>query len=147
AGVTYFTLRQRWDPGAKYMPDARDRLTKGNQRTRIRPDIPVTSDTQRKSLDKPAYEAIFEPESDGMAAWMLRCGRDQSLKLPDARGTGGQYIVVAHGELMWDGRAFDKWSTLFVMPDEPPPPLTATQHGVDLLILQFPACPGPHQEA
>ena len=35
-GVEYFTLRQRWDPGAKYLPANRDKMQKGNQRTRVK---------------------------------------------------------------------------------------------------------------
>jgi hypothetical protein len=36
AGIQYFTLRQRWDPGAKYLPASRARLVTGNQRTRVK---------------------------------------------------------------------------------------------------------------
>ena len=32
AGVTYFTLRAAWDPGAKYMPQSRERLRPGPRR-------------------------------------------------------------------------------------------------------------------
>lgn len=142
-GVTYFTLRQRWDPGAKYMPGARDKLSKGNQRTRIKGGIPLTTGKQRESLKAAVSEVIFEREDDGMAAWLIRAGRDQAVALPDVGGSGGQYLIVARGELAWDGNVYDKWSTLFVMPDEPSPDVTATAHGVDLLVLQFPARLGP----
>jgi len=137
-GVKYFTLRQRWDPGAKYMPGARDKLTKGNQRTRIKADIPLTSNADRAALSAPATETIFAREDDGMAAWLWRLGANQTMTTPDPAGTGGQYMVVAAGSLTRDGKIYDKWSILFAMPDEAPLTITATPDGLDLLILQFP---------
>lgn len=137
-GVTYFTLRQRWDPGAKYMPGSRDKLVKGNQRTRIKGNIPLTGDQERANLATPAAESIFEREEDGMAAWIYRFGPEASATMPDAAGTGGQYLIIAAGELRHDGKTYDKWSTLFVTADEPAPLLTASSAGLDLLVLQFP---------
>lgn len=138
-GVKYFTLRQRWDPGAKYMPASREKLVKGNQRTRIKANIPLTTDAERAALAAPAIDTIFEREDDGMAAWLYRVAGGASATMPNAAGTGGQYLVVAAGELQHDGKAYEKWSTLFVTDDEPPPTLTASDSGLDLLVLQFPA--------
>ena len=41
-GMRYFTLRARWDPGAKYMPASSKRLIKGNQRQRLSPQVKVS---------------------------------------------------------------------------------------------------------
>lgn len=137
-GVKYFTLRQRWDPGAKYMPGSRDKLVKGNQRTRIKGNIPLTTDNERAGFATPAIETIFEREADGMAAWLYRFGSGARAPMPDAAGTGGQYLVIAAGELQHGGETYEKWSTLFVTADEPAPTLTASSAGLDLLVLQFP---------
>ena len=146
SGVRYFTLRQRWDPGAKYMPGARDKLTKGNQRTRVKAGIAVTEADRRDLLNAPEVETIFEPEADGMAAWIYRFGSGQSVASPAAVATGGQYLVVADGELELNGQAYEKWSTAFVTQDENPPLLRSGSVGLDLLILQFPEQPGPGME-
>jgi hypothetical protein len=143
-GIRYFTLRQRWDPGAKYMPGSRDRLTSGNQRTRLAADIPLTDPADRTILTAPIIETIFAPEADGLAAWIWRLGAGQAAALPSAAGTGGQYLLVADGELRLGARAFEKWSTVFVTADEPPPSIVAGTEGLDLLVLQFPEKPGPH---
>jgi len=137
-GVKYFTLRQRWDPGAKYMPGARDKLNKGNQRTRIKANIPLTETADRAALAAPRAETIFAREDDGMAAWLYRLGANQHVITPDVSGTGGQYLLVAAGSLTRAGKIYDKWSILFAMPDEEPLTITATPDGLDLLILQFP---------
>lgn len=137
-GVKYFTLRQRWDPGAKYMPGARDQLAKGNQRTRLKGGLSVTSNAERAALAKPVAEIIFEAEPDGMAAWLYRVGPQSQVQPPSPNNTGGQYLVVADGELVFDGQTYDKWSTLFVKADEPAPTIKTNDGGVDLLVLQFP---------
>jgi len=137
-GVKYFTLRQRWDPGAKYMPGARDMLAKGNQRTRLKGAIPSTTPAERAALIEPATETIFEREADGMAAWLYRFGPGMSVETPDPSGTGGQYLVVTAGELELSGKIYDKWSTLFVGADEPAPRIAASDAALDLLVLQFP---------
>jgi len=146
-GVKYFTLRQRWDPGAKYMPGARDKLDKGNQRTRLKANIPLTNPDDRKSRIALTVETIFEPEDDGMAAWLYRVGCGENIEMPDPARTGGQYLLVADGELVYDGKIYEKWSTLFVTADEAPPKLAATETGLDLLVLQFPQQPGPGKTA
>jgi hypothetical protein len=143
-GVKYFTLRQRWDPGAKYMPGARDLLAKGNQRTRLKADIGITPPAERASLASPLTETIFPREDDGLAAWIYRCGAGQDAKMPSAAGSGGQYLLVADGELLLSGKPYEKWSTVFVTADESPPIITAGETGLDLLVLQFPQRPGPH---
>lgn len=142
-GVKYFTLRQRWDPGAKYMPGARELLAKGNQRTRLKADIAITGAGERASLVSPLAETIFPLEDDGLAAWIIRFGAGQKTEMPSAAGTGGQYLLVADGELLLSGKAFEKWSTLFVTADEAPPGIAAGGTGLDLLVLQFPKQPGP----
>jgi hypothetical protein len=142
-GVKYFTLRQRWDPGAKYMPGARELLAKGNQRTRLKAEIAITGTADRASLASPLTETIFQREDDGLAAWIVRFGAGQDADMPDATGTGGQYLLVADGELLLSGKAFEKWSTVFVTADEAPPRIAAGDKGLDLLVLQFPKQPGP----
>jgi len=142
-GVRYFTLRQRWDPGAKYMPAARDRLTKGNQRTRLAAGIAETTATERRAIAAPRQETIFAPEPDGLAAWIYRFGPGQTATLADAADTGGQYLLVTAGELRLGETPYEKWSALFVTADEPPPEIAAGPDGLDVLILQFPETPGP----
>lgn len=146
-GVKYFTLRQRWDPGAKYMPGASDKLAKGNQRTRLKAGIPATTAAERAGLAEPAVETIFAREADGLAAWFYRFAAGQSALLPDAAGTGGQYLLVTAGDLVIEDKSLEKWSTVFVMNGEAAARVTAGADGLDLLVLQFPEQPGPRHQA
>jgi len=138
-GLKYFTLRQAWDPGAKYVPAALEKMRKGGQRTRMVSGIAVSTDAERKARTGMATETIFEAEADGLAALMFRVGPKERVKgLPDAREGGGQYLLVAAGSMIHGDAELPKWSTIFVSGREPPPAITSGDDGLDLLVLQFP---------
>ena len=137
-GVRYFTLRQRWDPGAKYMPASRDLLKKGNQRTRIKGGVGQADEAERRARKGSALDVVFAPENDGLAAWVLRTGPGQEAALPDPAAGGGQYLIVASGTLTHDGRELDRLSTIYITPEEPVFRAAAGASGLDLLVLQFP---------
>jgi hypothetical protein len=138
-GLKYFTLRQQWDPGAKYVPAALEKMRKGGQRTRMAAGITLNTDEERKARTGTSAETIFETEADGLAAFMLRIGPNERVKgLPDAREGGGQYLLVASGSASHGDVALPKWSTVFVCGREPPPAIQAGETGLDLLVLQFP---------
>jgi hypothetical protein len=137
-GVRYFTLRQQWDPGAKYMPQSRGKLQKGNQRSRIKANIPVYDDAARAGRQTVRVERIFEGEPDGLSAAIYYLGEDDSLTLPNPSATGGQYLVVASGVMVHDGKSFDRWSTIYVTTDEEAFEVQAGTEGLDLLLLEFP---------
>jgi len=141
-GVKYFTLRQSWDPGAKYMPGSRAKLKMGNQRTRLKGNIGLLDDGGRRALSVPVVETIFEREEDGMAAWLYLAGADAKVVMPDTVDTGGQYLVVAGGALIVEDKIFDRWSVIFVTADDVACSGTAAGDGVELLVLQFPCASG-----
>lgn len=137
-GVVYFTLRQRWDPGAKYLPASRDLLRKGNQRTRLKGGIAVAEAGARRARSEVAVETIFAPEADGLAAWMWRLPPGASATLPAPAEGGGQYLIVASGTLAEGGRTLHTLSTVYVTSEETAYAARAGDDGLDLLVLQFP---------
>jgi hypothetical protein len=137
-GVRYFTLRQKWDPGAKYMPQSRDRLRKGNQRTRLKANVPVAAEAERSARNAGKRACVFEAEADGLAAEMVYAAPGETILLSPPDDCGGQYAIVASGVLNFEGKAMDRWSTIFISPDEPKINLEVGSGGADLLILQFP---------
>jgi len=138
AGITYFTLRANWDPGAKYMPASRDRLVKGNQRSRLVAGVAQATARERGRRTATEIDTLMEPEPDGLAAWMARLAPGGTAPPADPSGSGGQYLVVTGGELICDGRSLPRLSVLFITHDEPPLSITAGAGGLELLILQFP---------
>jgi hypothetical protein len=138
AGIRYFTLRQRWDAGAKYLPASRDKLVKGNQRARVKGGLGVASDAERAARREPLAETVFAREADGMAGWLYRLGPGQACTLPEPADGGGQYLLVTGGAMVVDSAEFPQHSVAFVSPDEAAYRVVASQAGLDLLVLQFP---------
>ena len=138
AGVTYFTLRASWDPGAKYMPASRDKLVKGNQRSKLVVGLPSDPLESRAVRKAPMTDTIIAEEADRLAAWRLCMGPGQTTVAPDPAGSGGQYIIVSAGCLVHRDEDFMSLSVLFVTEDEPALRVVAGAEGLDLLVLQFP---------
>lgn len=130
-GVQYYTLRQRWDPGAKYMPAMRDRLVRGRQRQRLAPA--VTSGQAGHALT-----TLIPQEPDGLLACVYRLQAGGSLSGPDPASGGGQYQVVLHGALLHAGREYGRLSVSYVAPEDAYAPLVAGGDGLVLLVMQFP---------
>ncbi len=137
-GVRYFTLRQQWDPGAKYLPASRNLLRKGNQRTRIKSGIAREDEAERRARTGVQLEAVFPMEEDGLAAWMVRLPANGSLVLPDPSAGGGQYLIVATGTMLHQGQELDELSTVYVTSGEPSLDVRSGATGADILVLQFP---------
>lgn len=138
AGVTYFTLRAAWDPGAKYMPQSRARLRPGPRRQTLGGPVLPSDAAALRALARPETVALIEREADGMAAWLLRIGPGAEAPMPDPADGGGQYHVVIGGALRRAGEALPPLSCLYVTPDEPSYAACAGNAGLELLVLQFP---------
>jgi hypothetical protein len=137
-GVKYFTLRQRWDAGAKYLPASRDMLVKGNQRARVKGGLGVSSDADRAARREQLVETVFPAEADGLAGWLYRLGSGQACTLPEPSVGGGQYLLVTGGAMVSGDDEFPHNSVAFVSPDEEAFRAVAGRGGLDLLVLQFP---------
>ena len=118
AGIKYFTLRQRWDPGAKYMPGSRDKLVKGNQRARVKGGLGISGDAERAARKGVAIETVFELEDDGLAGWLYRMGSGDACTLPSPSFSGGQYLLVTAGVMMMQDAEFGRNSAVFISRDE-----------------------------
>ena len=147
AGVEYYTLRKRWDPGAKYMPKMRDSLVRGQQRQRTaclldlnREDLnfdDANDSESAVSADRSSFN-IIGPEPDGLLASVIRLGAKEQTKLLDPSDGDGQYHVILEGSVIHDGEELPRQSCQFVFPDETPFALQAGSEGAALLILRFP---------
>jgi len=137
-GIEYFTLRQRWDPGAKYLPASKDMLVKGRQKTRIKGGLTYDSDASRAGRTEVAVETVFEPEDDGLGSWLYRVGAGRTSALPATVEGGGQYLLIVGGSAIKDGAELERLSIIYRHPGEPDLSITAGSAGLELLVLQFP---------
>lgn len=137
-GITYFTLRCAWDPGAKYMPKSRHLRKPVKPRFRYRDGIGLSDPTTLKTQTDVACEVVVEPEEDGLAAWSWRLGPNADLAAADPASGGGQYHVVIAGSVVHEGKDLPLWSCIMVTPEETAPGIRAGADGLELLLLQFP---------
>ena len=130
----YFTLRAQSEPGAFFLPTARDKQRPGRKRN-LTVDVAVSGASPSAST---TLDPVIDPETEGLAAWHLKIGGNANSVGPDPMLGGGQYYIVLDGELRYAGNAYERWSCLFVSPPESSPTIGAGGDGLEALVLQFP---------
>ena len=141
SGIWWFTLRNRWDPGARYMPAEREALTAARDRHR---HWELTTEAAPSALLGELCEAIsischtvLEGE-DGLAGWRYRVPRSTTIAGSAPSAGGGQFWLVLAGEAsVAGGKPLPANSCIFVGPGEPAFAGTSGPHGAELLCLQF----------
>ena len=118
SGVKYFTLRQRWDAGAKYLPASRDKLVKGNQRARVKGGLGVASDEDRAARREPLVETVFPRKPMDLPAGSIVWAPAMRALCRSRPSGGGQYLLVTGGAMVADGAELPRHSVAFVSPDE-----------------------------
>ena len=135
-GVDYFTLRQSWDSGAKYLPEKSEMLVKGEQRQI------VGSKAAAAALpalgEELCRETLIAPAEDGLFAEWLGVAPGGKATLSDAGAGGGQYHVVVSGSLRRADKELPRLSVEFASPDEGVIEVEAGANGLGLLLLRFP---------
>jgi hypothetical protein len=134
AGVWYFSLRNGFDPGARFMSMAENRIALRSvpgRRHREAVAGPLASPTA------PA-ETLLGPEPDGMAAWRYTLAANEAVVGPAPASGRGQYWVVTGGTLMHDGERLPALSCAFVCPDDAPFQAVAGPDGLEVVAMQFP---------
>ncbi|HVZ07047.1 hypothetical protein [Rhodopila sp.] len=136
-GVWYFTLRNGFDPGAKFM-------TKPENRAELRA---IPGRRHREAVAGPLApptvptETLLGPEPDGMSAWRYALPPGARITGPDPATGRGQYWVVTSGDLLCGGEALPRLSCAFVYPDDAPFDAVAGTDGVEVIAMQFPLRP------
>ena len=131
-GIEYFTLRQKWDSGAKYLPAQRHALDKGRQRQRV-----GVKQADQPQSGKVVQEILIAPEPDGLFVAHFSMAPDTRVAMPDAAQGGGQYHVVLSGSLVRDGQELPPLSIEFASPEEGEIGIQAGAAGLEFLLLRF----------
>lgn len=137
-GLAYFTLRRDLDPGAQFLPGARDRLKRAVRRLLLATDVDPTPVTKLGGVGSVSRESVLDEQTDGAAGWIMRVGAHGRSAGPDPASGGGQYHVVVGGALVHEGISLPRLSCLFLSSTESPLAITAGPEGLELLMLQFP---------
>ena len=145
-GIAWFTLRNTWDPGARYMPEHRAQLraaraTYQHREATCGPLQPL-DDAARVKLQGVEAHPVIEPSPDGMGTWRYAAAPAALIAGPEPASGGGQFWLVTAGSAEIAGsEALPAQSCIFVGPDDAAPRIKAGSTGADLLCLQFPRKP------
>ncbi|HVZ07423.1 hypothetical protein [Rhodopila sp.] len=142
-GVAWFTLRNAWDPGARYMPEHRRQLREARAKYQHREatcgPLPPLTDAELAALTAPSMMAVIAEAPDGVGTWRYTVPADGSVVGPDPATGGGQFWLVASGSAGLPGGALlPAQSVVFVAPDDAAATLLAGPGGADLICMQFP---------
>ncbi|WP_428489470.1 hypothetical protein [Rhodopila sp.] len=142
-GVSWFTLRNAWDPGARYMPEHRRQLREARARYQHREatcgPLPPLSMRELAALSAPSGDAVIAEAADGLGTWRYTVPASGSISGPDPSTGGGQFWLVTAGSAAVSGGALlPVQSCVFVAPDDTAARLTAGTGGADLICMQFP---------
>ena len=140
-GVQYFTLRNGWDPGARWMPEHREAL-KGRTKSYRHGlgAIPaLIGDAEGpKNIEGVLTQTIVPEEADGLVSTLFQTTTRVSISGPAPSTGRGQYWLVMGGTCAINGQPAAGRSLIFVAPNDPAPHIMAGQDGVAILLMQFP---------
>jgi len=143
-GIAWFTLRNTWDSGARYMPGAREQLRSArmqnfSHREATAPPMPVCSPAELARTQAVSCVAVLEQAADGMASWRYRLPASAELSGPPPSDGGGQFWIVLSGSAAVAGNPhLPPNSCVFAAPDDGSLQLHAGPAGAELLCVQFP---------
>ena len=142
-GVSWFTLRNAWDPGARYMPAERQQLREARAKYQHREatcgPLPPLTDAELAALTATSGATVIAETKDGLGTWRYTVPSNGTVTGPDPSTGGGQFWVVSAGTAAIVGGALlPVLSTIFVAPDDPAATLLAGPTGADLICMQFP---------
>jgi hypothetical protein len=143
-GIAWFTLRNTWDPGARYMPAAREQLRSARlqnlpHREATALPMPACSSAELARTEDASCVTVLEQAADGMASWRYRLPANAELSGPTPSDGGGQFWIVLSGSVSAAGDSnLPPNSCVFVAPDDDPLLLFAGPGGTEMLCVQFP---------
>ena len=142
-GVSWFTLRNAWDPGARYMPEQRRLLREARAKYQHREatcgPLPPLTDQELAALSTPTGNAVIAETADGLGTWRYTVPANGSIIGPDPSRGGGQFWLVSAGSARITGGALlPVQSCIFVAPEDASATLSAGPGGADLICMQFP---------
>ena len=139
-GMSYFTLRSQFDPGAQYMPESRDRERgiPGKPGRNLSGHVPAEflADGHAQQTDVVTAD-VLGPDADGLHVWVTRAGSDVTLVGPDPASGDGAYWLVLKGSLSYGGELLPEKSLLYVKREEAPLLAEAGPDGVVMVSMQF----------
>lgn len=142
-GISWFTLRNAWDPGARYMPEHRRQLREARAKFQHREatcgPLPPLTDQELATLNTVSGSAVIAETADGLGTWRYTVPALGSVTGPAPSSGGGQFWLVSAGSAsVGQGALLPVQSCIFVAPEDAAAHIFAGPKGADLVCMQFP---------
>ena len=140
-GLAFFTLRDAWDPGARFLPAHKDelRLARVARREAVAAPVRVPDAAALQATAQPTCQTLLESPHDALGAWCQRLPPGAPADVPPVAGSGGEFWLVLAGDLQWEGQPVaTRWSCAYVASDAPAPAVRAAAGGALLLVMRLP---------
>jgi hypothetical protein len=134
-GIHYFTLRNGYDPGARFLPGAIKELPRAPRRHATSTPSPIGRDPGPAATE---WTNLFEGEADGLAAYHVKLARGDTQSVGESQATCGEFWVVLRGSLELGTKALLAYSCLYRSGQEERPMARAGRNGAELVVLHFP---------
>ncbi len=141
SGIWWFTLRNRWDSGARYMPAEREVLHAARDRHQhwelITEAMPSALLGELREATEISCHPVLEAE-DGLAGWRYLIPPCTAINGREPSAGGGQFwLVLAGGAAVDGGDLLPANSCIFVDADNAAFAGASGAVGAELLCLQF----------
>jgi hypothetical protein len=134
-GVHYFTLRNGYDPGARFLPGAIKDLPRVARRHVTSKPCPLGRDPGSSGIE---WINLFEGEAGGLAAYHVRIADGRPLSTAGDRAAGDEFWLVLRGSLEFGTKPLPAYACLHRSAHEERPVAHAGPQGAELVVLQFP---------
>jgi hypothetical protein len=136
-GIVYFTLRARWDAGAKYMPGARDKLKPVKRKHRMAANVAVPDPGALRAAGAGERHEVMSVAEDGTCAYLFTIGAGLEAVLETPVSAGGQYAIIVAGSAVDGARALPRLSGFYRFRRDPPLSITGGADGAAVMLMQF----------
>ena len=133
----YVTFRRHPSNFTGFLPENRADLTQGHKKRHAKTDLRDWFAAEPPVAGEVTTVSALEPADDNLALVTISAGAGATIEVPSSAGSGGQYLLVASGEIARDGNSLPPLSIGWIGPDETAPVLTAGPAGAQVMVLQF----------
>lgn len=141
-GMSYLTLRSKTDAGLVKLstPNVREQLKPTKRRHRVSSQVVLSIPPVLAHLEQPIIETVMEEKEgdDGMTVKVIRLGTDMKITAPATQGTGGYFLVVMNGSIIFNNKEYEPWSLIWVSQEDTPPVIQADENGAEIAVTVFP---------
>jgi hypothetical protein len=134
-GIHYFTLRNGYDPGARFLPGAVKELPRVPRRHATSKPSPLGREPGPSGTE---WTNLLEGEPDGLAAYHVSLAGGHAQSIGGEKAAGGEFWLVLGGSLELGAKTLPAYSCLHRSAHEERPVAHAGREGAELMVLQFP---------